>query len=87
MITASDCEGAGEMFRVTTLPPGSAAKPEEDFFGKPAFLTVSGQLEARDARLRAGEGLHLRADVPGGEFQHVAPRGGVLDDRAGDGLL
>lgn len=46
IITASDCEGAGEMFRVTTLPPGSAAKPEEDFFGKPSFLTVSGQLEA-----------------------------------------
>jgi asparaginyl-tRNA synthetase len=46
MITASDCEGAGEMFRVTTLPAGSTAKPESDFFGKPAFLTVSGQLEA-----------------------------------------
>ncbi|RYD34487.1 MAG: asparagine--tRNA ligase [Verrucomicrobiaceae bacterium] len=46
IITASDCEGAGEMFRVTTLPQGSAAKPEEDFFGKPSFLTVSGQLEA-----------------------------------------
>jgi asparaginyl-tRNA synthetase len=46
IITASDCEGAGEMFRVTTLPQGSTAKPEEDFFGKPSFLTVSGQLEA-----------------------------------------
>ncbi|MEI6534132.1 MAG: asparagine--tRNA ligase [Verrucomicrobiaceae bacterium] len=45
IITASDCEGAGEMFRVTTIPPGSTAKPETDFFGKPAFLTVSGQLQ------------------------------------------
>lgn len=46
IITASDCEGAGEMFRVTTLQQGAAAKPEQDFFGKNAFLTVSGQLEA-----------------------------------------
>ena len=45
IITASDCEGAGEMFRVTTLPHGSQAKPDTDFFGKPAFLTVSGQLQ------------------------------------------
>jgi asparaginyl-tRNA synthetase len=45
IITASDCEGAGEMFRVTTIPNGSAAKPDTDFFGKPAFLTVSGQLQ------------------------------------------
>ena len=45
IITASDCEGAGEMFRVTTIPHGSAAKPDTDFFGKPAYLTVSGQLQ------------------------------------------
>lgn len=53
IITASDAEGAGEMFRVTTLPmDGSAPKNEdgsinygEDFFGKSTNLTVSGQLE------------------------------------------
>lgn len=45
IITASDCEGAGEMFRITTLDDSSAYKPELDFFGKRAFLTVSGQLE------------------------------------------
>jgi asparaginyl-tRNA synthetase len=45
IITASDCEGAGEMFRVTTLPEDKLAKASEDFFGKRAFLTVSGQLE------------------------------------------
>ncbi|MDB4491548.1 asparagine--tRNA ligase [bacterium] len=47
IITGSDCEGAGEMFRVTTLDP-HAMKPqkdENDFFGSPTYLTVSGQLE------------------------------------------
>ena len=45
IITASDCEGAGEMFRVTTLKGNVDEKPETDFFGKRAYLTVSGQLE------------------------------------------
>jgi asparaginyl-tRNA synthetase len=51
IITASDCEGAGAMFRVTTLDldklprDGSPIRHELDFFGKPAYLTVSGQLE------------------------------------------
>jgi asparaginyl-tRNA synthetase len=50
LITASDCEGAGEMFQVTTLDLDRLAKSGEpvdysrDFFGKPSFLTVSGQL-------------------------------------------
>ena len=53
IITASDCEGAGEMFKVTTLdlndlPKDAEGKVDysEDFFGKEAGLTVSGQLEA-----------------------------------------
>ncbi len=49
IITASDCEGAGEMFQVTTLDLERVnGKPDytKDFFGKPANLTVSGQLEA-----------------------------------------
>src|SRR6185436_7819634 len=52
-ITASDAEGAGEMFRVTTLPFDNPPRKEdgsidfqEDFFGKATNLTVSGQLEA-----------------------------------------
>lgn len=51
LITSSDCEGAGEMFQVTTLDLDKVArsgKPPEyakDFFGKPTFLTVSGQLD------------------------------------------
>ena len=53
IITASDCEGAGEMFKVTTLDMENLPKGEDgrvdytdDFFGKEAGLTVSGQLEA-----------------------------------------
>lgn len=47
IITASDCEGAGEMFRVTTLDlKNKNLKDEDDFFGKVTGLTVSGQLEA-----------------------------------------
>jgi len=49
IITASDAEGAGALFRVTTLDLMNMAgspKWEEDFFGKPAYLTVSGQLES-----------------------------------------
>ncbi|KAK4529727.1 hypothetical protein CCYA_CCYA02G0584 [Cyanidiococcus yangmingshanensis] len=45
IITSSDCEGAGEMFRVTTLPPG-AGDDQADFFGQRVSLTVSGQLSA-----------------------------------------
>src|SRR5438094_5619534 len=45
IITASDCEGAGEMFRVTSLKGNIDEKPQADFFGKPTYLTVSGQLE------------------------------------------
>lgn len=53
IITASDCEGAGEMFKVTTLDLARSPKNEhgavdysKDFFERPTFLTVSGQLEA-----------------------------------------
>ena len=51
LITASDAEGAGEMFKVTTLDLDKIAKSgkveyDKDFFGKPASLTVSGQLQA-----------------------------------------
>jgi len=52
IITGSDCEGAGQMFRVTTLDPSrpplddkGAVDYAQDFFGKPTQLTVSGQLE------------------------------------------
>lgn len=58
IITASDCEGAGEMFHVTTLDLARVPKTDDgsvdfsqDFFGKPTFLTVSGQLNAESYAL------------------------------------
>ena len=62
IITASDCEGAGEMFRVTTLDAGNPPRTEDgsidfsqDFFGKPANLTVSGQLNAENFAMAFGD--------------------------------
>ncbi|MEP7324102.1 MAG: asparagine--tRNA ligase, partial [Saprospiraceae bacterium] len=63
VITASDAEGAGEMFKVTTLPiDGSAARNEDgsinfknDFFGRNTNLTVSGQLEGELAAMALSE--------------------------------
>mmetsp|Transcript_56179 Transcript_56179/g.111540 ORF Transcript_56179/g.111540 Transcript_56179/m.111540 type:complete len:541 (-) Transcript_56179:285-1907(-) len=71
IVTASDCEGAGEMFRVTTLDPTAAPSPPpskppapdappadpfaEDFFGKAAYLTVSGQLSAETYACALGD--------------------------------
>ena len=62
IITGSDAEGAGEMFRVTTMNPESPAKDEEgsidyskDFFGKETNLTVSGQLEAETYAMALGK--------------------------------
>jgi asparaginyl-tRNA synthetase len=54
VLTALDCEGAGEMFRVTTLP-SEATDSGDDFFGKQANLTVSGQLEAEMLALALGD--------------------------------
>ena len=61
IITASDCEGAGEMFRVTTLDmldvptnDEGAVDFSQDFFGKPANLTVSGQLQAENFAMACG---------------------------------
>ena len=61
IITASDCEGAGELFRVTTMPldnlPLKDGKPDylHDFFGKEAGLTVSGQLDVEMFALSLGD--------------------------------
>ena len=61
IITSSDCEGAGEVFRVTTLGPErlltSASENvfEHDFFNRPAYLTVSGQLQAEIYALALGK--------------------------------
>ncbi len=62
IITGSDCEGAGAMFRVTTLDienpprlPDGRIDWSQDFFGKPTYLTVSGQLEAEIFALAFGK--------------------------------
>ena len=62
IITASDCEGAGAMFQVTTLDLNNLPKTEEgavdysqDFFGRPCSLTVSGQLEGELGALSLGQ--------------------------------
>ena len=62
LITASDCEGAGAMFQVTTMDMNNLPKNEEgaidynqDFFGKPCSLTVSGQLEGELGALALGQ--------------------------------
>jgi asparaginyl-tRNA synthetase len=62
IITSSDCEGAGELFTVTSLDLANLPKGEDgnidfsqDFFGKRAFLTVSGQLEAEFLSMSLGK--------------------------------
>ncbi len=62
IITASDCEGAGEMFRVSTLDPQTPPRTPEgqvdfsqDFFGRESYLTVSGQLEGEIGALALGK--------------------------------
>ncbi|MBR6462666.1 asparagine--tRNA ligase, partial [bacterium] len=62
LITTADCEGAGQMFKVTTMDLNALPKTEdgaidykEDFFGKPSFLTVSGQLDAENYACALGD--------------------------------
>ncbi len=62
LITGSDCEGAGEMFRVTTIDPADPPRTEtgavdysRDFFGRATNLTVSGQLEGEAMALAFGK--------------------------------
>ena len=87
IITGSDCEGAGEMFRVTTLPWNATAESEaeyyaNDFFGRKAGLTVSAQLEGEMAAMGLGRiytfGPTFRAENSNttrhvAEFWHVEP--------------
>ncbi len=87
IITASDCEGAGEVFRVTTHDFDTEYKTEEeyyknDFFGQKAGLSVSGQLEGEVAAMAMGKiytfGPSFRAENSNtprhaAEFWHVEP--------------
>ena len=79
IITGSNCEGAGEMFNVTTLDLQGIEDGKvdfgEDFFGKPANLTVSGQLEAEVYALALGDvytfGPTFRAE-DSNTYRHLA---------------
>ena len=87
LITGSDCEGAGEMFKVTTIGYSDKYKNEEeyyadDFFGQKAGLSVSGQLEGEVAAMAMGKiytfGPSFRAENSNtlrhvSEFWHVEP--------------
>ena len=87
LITGSDCEGAGEMFKVTTIGYSENYKNAEeyyadDFFGKKAGLSVSGQLEGEVAAMAMGKiytfGPSFRAEKSNtvrhvAEFWHVEP--------------
>ena len=87
LITGSDCEGAGEMFQVTTIGYNTEYKNEEeyyanDFFGKKTGLSVSGQLEGEVAAMGLGKiytfGPSFRAENSNtqrhvAEFWHVEP--------------
>ena len=99
IITASDCEGAGAMFQVTTLDLNNVPKKEPEKGGKAGdrflarFLRPPGVSDrqraarGRDLRLRAGQDLHVRPHLPRREQQHAPPPGRVLDGRARGGLL
>lgn len=87
ILTASDCEGAGEVFKVTTIGYSDKYKNEEeyyadDFFGKRAGLSVSGQLEGETAAMAFGKiytfGPSFRAEKSNtlrhvAEFWHIEP--------------
>ncbi len=87
ILTANDCEGAGEVFKVTTIGYSTEYKSEEeyyenDFFGKRAGLSVSGQLEGEVAAMAMGKiytfGPSFRAENSNttrhvAEFWHIEP--------------
>lgn len=86
LITGSDCEGAGEMFQVTTMDLNNIPHKEDgsidytqDFFGKPTNLTVSGQLR-RDLCTGVQKYLYLWTNLQGREFQYYKTCCRVLDD-------
>jgi asparaginyl-tRNA synthetase len=95
IITTSDCEGAGEMFKVTTLDLANVPKNEagavdftKDFFGKPSALTVSGQLEGEIYAMALGRiytfGPTFRAENSNtarhlAEFWMVEPEAAFFD--------
>jgi asparaginyl-tRNA synthetase len=96
IVTASDCEGAGELFRVTTLDPGLAGADArrqgrlERRISSPKQAYPHGFRPARgrDPRLRPGSNVYTFGPTFRAENSNTTPpRQRVLDDRAGDGFL
>ena len=86
LITGSDCEGAGEMFQVTTMDLNNVPKNEDgsvdyskDFFGKETSLTVSGQLNGETYAQAFGNVYTFWTYIPRRELQHNKTCGRVLD--------
>ena len=94
IITASDCEGAGEMFRVSTIDPAKPPRNDkgevdyaQDFFERPCVPHRLRPARRRNLRHRARQDLHVRPHVPRRELEHHAAPGRVLDGRARGGVL
>ena len=93
IITTSDCEGAGEMFQVTTLDLARLAQMktevdwQQDFFEKPASLDRQWSVGSRDLRDVSRRLLHLWAHISCRKQQHNPAPCRVLDGRAGNAVL
>ena len=94
IITGSDCEGAGELFRVTSIDPKSPPKTADgnidyakDFFARQTYLTVSGQLEAEAFACALSKVYTFGPTFPRGELEHVTSCQRILDDRTRNGVL
>ena len=91
IITGSDCEGAGEVFRVTTQPANAKFDTDEDYFAQDFFEKESRAHGVRSVgRRNYGYGteqdIYIRTHFQGREFQHGKTRRRVLADRTGSGI-
>ena len=92
IITASDCEGAGEMFKVTTLDLDNLPRVkgrvdyEQDFFFATRVSYGQWPVGRRNLCLRHGQDLYVWTDVSGRKLQYLSPSRRVLDGGARDGF-
>ena len=88
LITASDCEGAGEMFRVTTQPFDAKYSSETEYYKNDFFGRAFGFGSARRRGCRNGvfQNLYVRTFLPRGKFQHDQTPCGVLAYRTRGGV-
>ena len=93
IVTASDAEGAGEMFRVTTLPFDNPPRLEdrsidfkEDFFWEKHQPYCKRTIGSRTGSHGVWRGLYIRTSIPCRKFKHHTPPSRVLDDRTGSSV-